>query len=491
MEPLPRPVVVASNRGPVTFKLDEDGHPVPATGPGGLVTALAGALPGRDAVWLSAAMSPGDRAIAEGEMPDAVDLPATAEFVQIPTRQYHRYYNEISNRLLWFVYHLLWDTVRSPVFDQTTQRNWLEYEETNRIFAEALAKEPGDPAFLIQDYHLTLVPRMLRELRPRAAIAHFSHIPFPGITYFGILPTAMREQILSGMLGADVLGFQAPRWAENFLLTVRGLPDARVDLARARISYRGQETLVRVYPVSVEAGPLREIATSPDVRSVQERIADMVGGEALILRVDRLELSKNIVRGFRAFELFLKKHREWHGRVKHIALLSPSRLEIPEYQEYANECLAEAARVNHELGDLYWQPIHVSVREDRARAIAAYGLYDVLLVNPVIDGMNLVAMEGPVLNQRNGVLVLSQNAGAYGRLGKYALGVNPYDVLETAEAIYVALEMENEERARRARGLARTVLTDTPERWLERQLGDLEARRPHRRRRRSAQRAAS
>jgi trehalose 6-phosphate synthase len=166
--------------------------------------------------------------------------------------------------------------------------------------------------------------------------------------------------------------------------------------------------------------------------------------------------------------------------VRFLALLSPSRGEVPEYREYADAALAEAERINGELGEDGWTPIEVRLRDDYQGALAAYGLYDVLFVNPVIDGMNLVAMEGPVLNRRQGVLVLSRNAGAFGRLGRYAVSVNPFDLRETCDALRTALEMPLDERTRRARGLSRLVLSNTPARWVREQLADLERARRRR-----------
>jgi trehalose 6-phosphate synthase len=231
---------------------------------------------------------------------------------------------------------------------------------------------------------------------------------------------------------------------------------------------------VRVYPISVEASHLRELAHTAEVRTIRRRLSRELGDRALLLRVDRFELTKNIARGFLAYEAFLRESPEWRERVTFLALLSPSRADVAEYKAYTEECLAEADRINRDLGSRTWTPIEVNAREDYVGAIAAYGRYDALLVNPVFDGMNLVAMEGPLLNRRHGSLVLSRNAGAFGRLGRYALGVNPFDIEETASAIRDALEMPPHERTRRARGLARTVLANTPARWLGRQIDDLE-----------------
>ena len=472
-------IVVASNRGPVSFERNEAGELVAQRGAGGLVTAFAGVLPGTDATWVSAAMTDGDRDVAAGATAPDTGLPLRTRFVVVPAEKYDRYYNDIANRTLWFAHHYLWDTVRSPVFDEATEAAWDDYSEVNRAFAMSLAESPGTPDFLVQDYHLSLVPRYLREQRPDARISHFSHTPFAGPVYLRILPARIREALLRGMLGADVLGFQSAAWAENFLLSARSLSGVRVDLARSRATIDGREVLIRVYPISVEAAALRALASSPEVKRMRRTISALRGDRALLLRVDRLELTKNIVRGFLAYEDFLHRNHSWRHRVTFLTLLSPSRTELPEYQTYAEECLAEAERINARFGDGQWTPIELSVREDYPEAVAAFGLYDALLVNPVFDGMNLVAMEGPLVNRRHGALVLSRNAGAYGRLGRHAIGVNPFDVAETAGAIREALEMAPADRARRARGLARTVLANTPARWLGRQLDDLaRAKRP-------------
>jgi trehalose 6-phosphate synthase len=362
---------------------------------------------------------------------------------------------------------------------------WEAYVEVNRRFATAMAEEGerlgGDVRYLVQDYHLALVPRMLRELVPDALIAHFSHTSIAGATYFRMLPARIHDAILRGMLGADVLGFHATAWSENFLLSARQVSGARVDLARSRVGMEGREVFVRIHPISVDAQGMRETAASREIRSLRRELNRWRGNARLILRVDRLELTKNIVRGFRAFELFLRRNPSWIGRVRFLALLSPSRMELPEYREYTEACLAEVERVNAELGTDDWQPIELRLKDDFPGAVAAYGLYDVLFVNPVIDGMNLVAMEGPMLNRRRGVLVLSRNAGAYGRLGRYALGVNPFDLREMADALETALEMPLDERTRRARGLSRLVLANPPARWIGGQLEDLERARRRRR----------
>ncbi|MET0801956.1 MAG: trehalose-6-phosphate synthase [Actinomycetota bacterium] len=472
------PVVVASNRGPVSFDRDARGRLTARRGTGGLVTALSGVFYRDDTTWVSAAMTDGDRAVAlKGRRLEAGSN-QRMRYVVLPSERYDGYYNEVSNRILWMVHHNLWDIPRSPMFDDGTQEAWQHFVEANRAFAQALADESDhDPVYLVQDYHLSLVPGMLRELVPEAKIVHFSHTPFAGGTYLRVLPETMRLGLLRGLAGADVLGFQAKQWAENYLLSARSLPDVRV-LRGGRLQVDSRTVAVRSFPVAVSAEPLRETAERPEADEVREELRAWAGDCRVILRVDRLEPSKNILRGFLAYELFLRRNPSWVGQVKFLCLLSPSREDVPEYRNYGEECLAEAERVNAAFGTRAWQPIDVRVQEDYAFAVAAYDMYDVLLVNPTYDGMNLVAMEGPLVNRRDGVLVLSRNAGAYSRLGRQALGVNPFDLAETAEAIRVSLEMPDEERARRARGMSRTVQAHTPPTWLASQLEAVDQVRP-------------
>jgi trehalose 6-phosphate synthase len=477
------PIVVASNRGPVSFDRDDRGRLSPRRGTGGLVTALSGVFYRDDTTWVSAAMTDGDRSVALKGRTVTSESHQRMRYVVIPPDRYEGYYNEVSNRILWMAHHNLWDIPRSPMFDDGTQESWHDFVEANRAFAQALAQEAdNDPVYLIQDYHLCLVPGMLRELVPEAKIVHFSHTPFAGATYLRVLPVTMRTSLLRGMAGADVLGFQAKGWAENYLLSARSLPELRV-LRGGRLEIEGRTAAVRSFPVAVSAEPLRETANRPEADAVRDELSAWAGDSKVVLRVDRLEPSKNILRGFLAYELFLRRNPSWVGSVRFLCLLSPSREDVPEYQNYGEECLAEADRINAEFGRKAWQPIEVRVQEDYAFAVAAYNLYDVLFVNPTYDGMNLVAMEGPLVNRRDGVLVLSRNAGAFSRLGRQALGVNPFDLAETAEAIREGLEMPDEDRARRARGLSRTVQAHTPANWLAHQLEAVDQMRPPRRRR--------
>ncbi|MGZ8571036.1 MAG: alpha,alpha-trehalose-phosphate synthase (UDP-forming) [Actinomycetota bacterium] len=472
------PLVVASNRGPVSFHREEaTGALVGDRGSGGLVTTLAGVLFESDATWLSAAMTDGDREVARSGKTIEVDPMGHAAFLEIAEEEYTGYYNGVANRVLWLLHHYLFDLAYLPAWDAETRNIWNDFRNVNRAFAEALnAERDRAPVYLVQDYQLSMVPGFLRHLQPEARIAHFSHTPFCGATYIRLLPGAMRDELLRGMLGADIIGFQSDQWAENFLIATReSLSDVRVDVRRRRVEVDGRLVLIRTYPIALAPDPLRRTARSPEAKAIRREIGAWRGDAKLLLRVDRLELSKNIVRGYQAYESFLDENPGWRGNVKFLSLLPSSRSEIPEYIAYTERCLETAEAINRRFGGEGWTPIEIRTEENYVQAVAAYGLYDALLVNPVFDGMNLVAMEGPLVNRTNGALILSRNAGAFGRLGRHAIPVNPFDVVETAEALQTGLEMPESERIRRARGLMRAVLTSNPGRWLAAQLRDLDA----------------
>ncbi|HEX2089545.1 MAG TPA: trehalose-6-phosphate synthase [Actinomycetota bacterium] len=475
-----RPIVIASNRGPVSFVRDDGGEIVPKRGAGGLVTAVSGALQEWGGRWIASAMSPEDRErAAEGLIKlDEEDVKYELRYLPFEDKVYDAYYNGVSNRILWFVHHYLWDIPRQPLFDRDTYQLWSAYREVNEAFARALHEEGGAlnsaPAYLVQDYHLSLVPAMLREQTEDAAISYFSHIPFAGPGYLRTLPPAIREEMIAGILGADVVGFHAAPWAENFLLGCRHLPGAEVDLDRGVIRWRGRTVHVRSYPISIDAEGLEADARGEEADRARAQIREWVGDQKLILRVDRADLSKNILRGFLAYEQFLKEYPKWQRKVLFLAQLTPSREEVPEYQTYMEECLAAADRINGELGQGGWEPIRTVVEDNFPLTVAGYQLYDVLLVNPVFDGMNLVAKEGPVLNEKDGVLILSQNAGAFPEIGEHTIGIHPFDIEATAGALRSALEMDESERKRKLAELRGRVLAKTPKDWIRRQLQDLE-----------------
>ena len=448
-------VLVASNRGPVSYSVGDDGSLHAKRGGGGVVSGLSAIDPDAGALWVCSALSDGDREAVRQGVGEA-----GTRMLDIPADVHADAYNGIANSVLWFVHHMLYQTPMEPVFDAEFRRQWASYEEYNRAFARALAEGAAEgAAVLVQDYHLCLVPGMLRSLRPDLRIGHFSHTPWAPPDYFALLPEDIREQLLGSMLSADQLGFLTRRWADAF----------------ADCCPNGTGTTgIGVHPLGADADFLRERADQPDVRDRIASLREEIGeGRLTVVRVDRTELSKNIVRGLLAYRHLLDTHPEWHDRVVHVAFAYPSRQDLKVYRDYMDEVQRVADEINSTYGTDTWTPVLLHLKDDFARSLAAYRLADVALVNPIRDGMNLVAKEVPVVSDDGCALVLSREAGAYWELRDDAITVNPYDVLETAEALHSALSMPREERAERTKRLASAATSLPPTQWFLDQLNSL------------------
>ncbi len=286
----------------------------------------------------------------------------------------------------------------------------------------------------------------------------------------------MRQPILEGLTAVDLVGFQTREDSLNFLRTVETfLPGAHVSYGRGRVVYRNHVTHIRDFPISVDVDAVGRLAESDEVQQLAAQLENEIGDYQLIVRVDRTEPSKNIVRGFQAFGEMLDLHPEHCGGVKFYALLVPSRLDVAEYQNYHDDLTAAAGWINSRHGTSEWEPVRILTGDSYPRAIAALKLYDVLLVNSIADGMNLVAKEGPLVNHRDGVVVLSERTGARQQLESGALVISPCDVYATAEALHQALTMPAEERAVRAARLRRLVEENDINDWLTNQLETLKA----------------
>jgi trehalose 6-phosphate synthase len=473
-----RLVLVASNRGPVSFSFAADGSLAARRGGGGLVSGLT---PGLAAVaadggvlWLCAALSDADRVAAQrGERAHGAPGEAPVRMLDIPRDTFAAAYNGIANSVLWFVHHLLFDTPVKPRFDAGFRRDWAAYVAYNQAFADALAEESvTGTRVLVQDYHLALAPRMLRDLRPGTRIAHFEHTPWAPPDYYRLLPDDVAAAVLDGMLGADHLGFHSERWAAAFLDCCAAVLGARVSRSGTggQVSYRDRVTGVAAHPLGVDAGALRARGQEADVRAAAGVLAGTVAGRQVIVRVDRTELSKNMVRGLAAYRELLAARPQWRGRVVHLAIAYPSRSGLAEYRAYAARVEELAAAINAEFGTDDWEPLILDVKDDYPRSLAACEIADVLLVNPIRDGMNLVAEEGPILSERGCALVLSREAGAASLIGDSALLVNPYDVTATAEALHAGLSMPAAERHRLSAAIAATASAHAPREWLGEQL---------------------
>jgi len=472
------PLVLVSNRGPVTFGPDGEVR----RGTGGLVTALTGLASHREAVWIASAMTDEDVAHSrehEGR-PFEVELPDGGAYkvrlVASDAEAYDRFYNVFANPMLWFIQHYLWDLSNAPdIRREEVEAFEFGYNVVNEDLARAVLDEiegESEPVVMVHDYHLYTLPALVRKVRPDAFLHHFIHIPWTQSDAWRVLPSQIREEIYRGLLANDIIGFHTRSYRRNFLQCCRDLMDLEVDFERGVVFHEGREVWVRAYPLPIDAKATRAVArrerTAEFERELLRRRRDH-----LILRVDRADLSKNVLRGFTAFDVFLTQHPEFAEKVTFIAQLMPSRTDVPEYAEYLERIEAVVAVVNHRHGTPDWMPIHLKLRDDLEEAVAAYKHYDVLLVNAMFDGMNLVAKEGPLVNERAGVSVLSENTGAHEELGEFALSVNPFDIQELADSIHAALTMDRAERERRMSGLERIVTQRDPGDWIDEQLADI------------------
>ncbi|MBV9293816.1 MAG: trehalose-6-phosphate synthase [Frankiales bacterium] len=497
------PVVLLSHRGPATFRRTPSGLTL-KRGAGGLVTALMGLAEHLDdAIWVCAASSAADMLVVTEHEGHSVEIAFSPDlhvvddsdkesgpslnvrYVEVEPERHEQFYTQIANPLLWFVQHGLHGLATEPNITADVHRAYVDgYVAVNEQFADAVADEVerrgGEAIVMVQDYHFYLVGERVRQRCPDAVISHFVHIPWPGPDGWRVLPVQMREDILRGLLGCDVVAFHTRRSARNFLTCAQDMLDLQIDLRAGTVEVpaaggRTRTVAARAYPISVDVESVEKLAASEEVAARRQALErqHLDDGRQLIVRVDRTDPSKNIVRGFRAFDLMLEQHPEMLGRVTFLASLMPSRQDVPEYADYLAQIGGVVAETNARHHAEGWQPIDLRMQEDLAFAVAAYQLADVLVVNAVTDGMNLVAKEAVLANQRDGVLLLSENTGAHDELGEHALTVHPFDIQQQADAMFEALTMPRQQRAKLLVAAAERVRSNDVERWLRTQLDDL------------------
>jgi trehalose 6-phosphate synthase len=476
-----RDLLIASNRGPVSVVAKQGGGEEVLRGGGGLVSGMRSALAEVGGLWVCAALNDRERAAArkapENHLHEAGYETGGLDVRMLPidAGTFNRAYNGISNSTIWFVNHLLYDVPNKPVFDAGWRRQWAAYERYNSAFADALAAEAAPGAkVMIQDYHLNLAPRQLRERRDDLRIAHFTHTPWAPPEYFAMLPDAVWRELLTGLLGADHLGFHCARWADAFLACCDELLGAAVSYPDRTVSWDGRTVHIGLHPLGSSAEEMHERAGRADVETGLRHLRDLTGDRLVVARVDRTELSKNIVRGLLAYRELLRTRPQWQDKVVHIAYAYPSREDLPEYREYTAAVQRVGAEIEEEFGTDDWTPLILEVGNDYPGSLAALRMADVLLVNPVRDGMNLVAKEGVILSEPGCAVVLSRTAGVADEFVRDALMVNPFDVTQTAEALHDALSMPAAERADRHAHLLTAAGALPPAEWFRQQLGALD-----------------
>jgi trehalose 6-phosphate synthase len=452
-----RPVVIVSNRGPVAFSRSDDGSLVGRRGAGGLVSGLAPLVAGTDAIWVAAALSDADRAAAAEGVIEAGGL--RVRTVELNPEDLRQAYDVVSNSTLWFAHHGMFDGYAEPTFDAAWFAAWDAFRRVNEAFAAAVAEvAPEGAAVLVQDYHLPLVASALAASRPDVACVHFSHTPFARPAELAVLPLAVRTELMAGLAAHRSCGFHSERWAG----AARGCARAvGIDLATF------------VSPLGPDGADLAATAAGDACAAALADLDAIVGDRAFLVRVDRIELSKNIRRGFLAYDHLLATRPEWREKVVFGAFVYPSRQDVPAYRRYREAVDATVAEINERWGTATWTPIVHEDDDDYPRSVAALRRADAVLVNPIRDGLNLVAKEAVLLSDRDAVVLLSEGAGAHDELAGAALTVDAWDVVAAADSLHQALTMPASERAERAATLRTRVADRTPTRWLADQLAQV------------------
>jgi trehalose 6-phosphate synthase len=477
-----RRLILVTNRGPVEYRITPDRQLQLNRSTGGVVTTLMGISKHVELTWIACTMGEGDRlAAASHNGRIQVSLPGHRlylRYVTFPRNIYHKYYNLFCNPLLWFLQHYMWNSPYTPNVDAKVYDAWDNgYVAVNRTFAEAVVSEAANdrvpPFVMIHDYQLYLVGGYVRRYMPNAILQHFIHVPWPASNYWQLFPDSMRKAILESLCAVDIVGLQTNQDAHHFLHCCEMfLDEAKVDYEKRTVIYEGHKTKVSPYPVSVDVAALRRIARSPRVQDYEEKLRPYLG-EQTIVRVDRAEPSKNICRGLKAFNMLLERYPHLVNKVKLICFVVPSHAGIKQYERYTQEIFESVEAINAKYGNEEWRPIQLFFENNYAQSLAGMRLCDVLMVNPVIDGMNLVAKEGPIVNANNCVLILSESAGAYEQLKDNVISVSPADLEGTTQALYRALTMDPQEKRKRAEALKKAIEEEDITIWLYRQFKDL------------------
>jgi len=474
-------LIVVSNRGPIEFQ-HHNNHIKMKRGAGGLVSTLLPLMEALNGVWIASAMTLGDVVEAAKFPRNKVPIPKLepkfwVQFIIEEKERYEEYYSVISNPLLWFLQHYMWNSPYTPDIDDNIHKAWKKgYIHMNKKFADHVVEESKrndkEPMIMLQDYHLYLCPSFIRLKLRETFLSHFIHIPWPQSDYFKILPHYMRESIIHSLLANDLLGFHIPRYVDNFLGTCEEFAD-KIDYENQIVHLNDNVTHVKSYPISVDSKGIKKLAASKDVLEKEKIVKNIKGDKFLFYRTDRADLSKNILRGFKAFDMFLEKHPEYIEKVVFLTTGKPTRQQIKEYKNYLNDVHRIIKKLNHKYAKNNWKPVECLFKADYNLVVAAFKNYDCIIVNPISDGMNIVPKEAAVVNEKNGILILSETAGCFDEIKEETIPVNPYDISETAEAYYKAITMGENDRKKRLINLNRIVANRNIYDWISNQFRDI------------------
>jgi trehalose 6-phosphate synthase len=451
------------------------------TGAGGLVSTLLPLMEQVHGTWIASAMTEMDSDVAKRYNGNRVPIPEDnpkfwSPLIITDPQIYKEYYGVINNLLLWFIHHYMWNLAYTPDIDDKIHKAWESYEYVNHQFADKIIEEVNSnkkkPLIMLQDIHLFLCPIYIKEELDDVFLSHFIHIPWPHPDYFSILPDYMAKSIVEGLLSNDLIGFHIKKYVKNFLTTCEKYAD-EVDFKNNKVIHNGREIFVKDYPISVDDKKLKMLAKSENVLKKEDVIKRIKNDRFLIYRTERTDPSKNIIRGFKAYNLFLEKYPEFQGKVVFLKTGMSSRESVKEYRDYGEDVNKIIEEVNDKYSQDDWKPIETIFNAEYTLVTAALKNYDCLLVNSIYDGMNIVPKEGAVVNEKGGVLILSETTGAYGELKNYSLNINAFDISQTADAIYKAVTMDPDERNQRLEGLKNIISEKNVYVWMMEQFNDI------------------
>ncbi|MGZ7048166.1 MAG: alpha,alpha-trehalose-phosphate synthase (UDP-forming) [Methanobacterium sp.] len=473
--------MVASNRGPVEFFYEDNGKIGMKRGAGGIVPAMVPIIEKVKGTWIASAMNAADIEMAHRYKGNKIPVtPENPKFyvplITLDEKKYAEFYNKFSNPLLWFIQHYLWNLAETPEINEDTHSAWESYQYVNQEFAQKIMEEAQNgekkPLIMIQDYHLYTCPGYIREKLDNIFLSQFIHIPWPQPDYFDILPNHMEKSIIEGLLSNNLIGFHIERYIKNFLLLCEKYAD-EVDFKNKIVHYNGRKIFLNNYPISVDVKKLNEFAMSDDVLKQEQYVKKIKGNNFLFYRTERTDLSKNIVRGFKGYDLFLEKNPEFFGKVTFLITGVPTRENVKEYRDYKVKLDDIINKINEKYSNDVWKPIVTHFNAEYSLVTAAFKNYDCLLVNSIHDGMNIVPKEGSIVNENDGVLIISETTGSYNELKDYSININALDISQTAEALYKAITMRHEERKERLNGLKECVQRYDIYKWIGEQFSDI------------------
>ncbi|MEL7671916.1 trehalose-6-phosphate synthase [Methanobacterium sp.] len=473
---------MASNRGPVEFFYEDNDKIGMKIGAGGIVPTLLPFMEKNGGTWVASAMTDADIEMA-GRFPgNKIPIPLeepmlNVQLIRLDKEKYNEFYNTFNNSFLWFIHHYLLNLTYTPEIDECIHQAWQSYQYVNQKFAEKIVKEVNssneETLVMLHDIHLQTCPSYIRKKFDDIFLSQFIHIPWPQPDYFSILPHYMEKSIVEGLLSNNHIGFHIERYVKNFLMTCQNYADD-VNFKNNIVHYDGREIFVRNYPISVDVKKLTEFAKSEEVLKQEQYVKKIKGNNFLIYRTERMDPSKNIIRGFKAYDLFFQNHPEFKGKVIFFITGVASRENVKEYRDYKMNVNSIINEINGKYSKDGWKPIVSHFKAEYSLVTAAFKNYDCLLINSINDGMNIVPKEGSIVNENNGVLIISETTGAYDELKENAININALDITETADAIYKAVTMKHDQRKKRLNGLKNVICHYDVYKWMGEQFNDIQ-----------------